>query len=219
VTKLRLFIPRDFIQDIFNPDINAIPESDRHIITFSSKKLQSKKMSSQQKWHMMTCHPRNFIPEASYGMYEEFFIQEIGWLYIGKTFWYGKVISFILTTVYSPNETVFIHPFCFSSRSIVIRWIIKVQDYALGWIVGKFWFDLLVHGWGYRTREVCYKHKQTLPVIRAVLRIHNHGFVLKIEKIWFSYTTTVFLNVKTSNNRPLTAAVHCLILSWKPLVH
>jgi len=26
----------------------------------------------------MTCHPRNFIPEASYGMYEEFFIQEIG---------------------------------------------------------------------------------------------------------------------------------------------
>jgi hypothetical protein len=50
---------------------------------------------------------------------KNFFIQEIGCLHIVKTFWYGKVISFILTTVYSPIETVFIHPFFFSSRSIV----------------------------------------------------------------------------------------------------
>lgn len=124
--KIKTFHPKIFHPRYFQPRHKCHPRKWQTHYHVFIQKASIKKMSSQQKWHMMTCHPRNFIPEASYGMYEEFFIQEIGWLYIGKAFWYGKVISFILTTVYSPNETVFIHPFFFSSRSIVIRWIIKV---------------------------------------------------------------------------------------------
>jgi hypothetical protein len=120
-------ISRHFIQDIFKPDTNAIPESDRQINNFSSKKFQSKKMSSQQKWHLMTCHPRNFIPEASYGMYEEFFIQEIGWLYIGKNVlvWKGLLVSFSQLFTVLMRQYSFIHS-SLVADPFVIRWIIKV---------------------------------------------------------------------------------------------
>jgi hypothetical protein len=131
--KIKTFHPKRF-----HPR-NAIPESEKYQ-DISSKRFSSQtQMSSQKVTDTLTrFHPRSFISaEVTYdhmsstkfyslkpvtACMKNFSSKKLDDYILVKRF--GKVISFIFTTVYSPNETVFIHPSFFSSRSIVIHWII-----------------------------------------------------------------------------------------------
>jgi hypothetical protein len=132
--KIKTFHPKRF-----HPR-NAIPESDKYQ-DISSKIFSSQtQMPSQKVTDTLTIfHPRSFNPRKCHlgrsdiwwhviheilslkpatACMKNFSSKKLDYYLLVKRFGMERVISFILTTVYSPNETVFIHPFFFSSRSI-----------------------------------------------------------------------------------------------------